>query len=319
MPDNPIVLAPDMIRRPPLWGREDRRLTTAEVWDRLRREPELPMLLKETDLLPTLRAGLTTEPEAKWIYYIQPEKKVFTRDNAAGLSPIIGDDHYLYEPAAAVTNRIVPVVSLSPQDILDHLWPRSGTDREPSVSSTALLSAAMTSDHFPVVPTREVLWRGLQDGGRENRWVLYLRGPNLAIGAAEMGEWPGTPRFDETTELWTYQAALDARIYPREEIVMKAEDRRRFGEGLLALPSEVILYWFTLCFYGYRQAAGRVALRTLLTHQEPEERARRPSVEKQPATSSRQARLAFDEGKARAVREELGRYSSRLLETAAGA
>ena len=45
--------------------------------------------------------------------------------------------------------------------------------------------------------------------------MLYLRGPNLAIGAQEMNEWLGTPRFDEVTEVWTYQAALDQRIYPR--------------------------------------------------------------------------------------------------------
>jgi hypothetical protein len=43
--------------------------------------------------------------------------------------------------------------------------------------------------------------------------------------------------------------------------------RRMFREGLEDLPSEVVLYWFTLCFYGYRQAAGRAALRTLLTHE----------------------------------------------------
>jgi len=44
-----------------------------------------------------------------------------------------------------------------------------------------------------------------------------------------------------------------------------------FRENLEQLPSEVVLYWFTLCFYGYRQAAGRAALRTLLTHEEIEE------------------------------------------------
>jgi hypothetical protein len=44
-----------------------------------------------------------------------------------------------------------------------------------------------------------------------------------------------------------------------------------FCEGLEELPSEVVLYWFTLCFYGYRQSAGRAALRTLLTHEEPAE------------------------------------------------
>lgn len=30
-----------------------------------------------------------------------------------------------------------------------------------------------------------------------------------------MHEWPGTPRFDEATEVWTYQAALDQGLYPR--------------------------------------------------------------------------------------------------------
>jgi len=43
--------------------------------------------------------------------------------------------------------------------------------------------------------------------------------------------------------------------------------RRLFRAGLEELPSEVVLYWFTLCFYGYRQAAGRAALRTLFTHE----------------------------------------------------
>ena len=47
--------------------------------------------------------------------------------------------------------------------------------------------------------------------------------------------------------------------------------RRLFREGLEELPSEVVLYWFTLCFYGYRQAAGRAALRTLFTHEGSEE------------------------------------------------
>jgi hypothetical protein len=50
------------------------------------------------------------------------------------------------------------------------------------------------------------------------------------------------------------------------------QQRRMFHEGLEELPSEVVLYWFTLCFYGYRQSAGRAALRTLLTHEEPAEK-----------------------------------------------
>ena len=44
--------------------------------------------------------------------------------------------------------------------------------------------------------------------------------------------------------------------------------RMMFREGLYALPSEVVLYWFTLCFYGYRQAAARAALRVLLSYDE---------------------------------------------------
>ena len=45
-------------------------------------------LLKPTDLLPTLRAGVTATPDALWTYYDQREKKVYTRDNAAALSPV---------------------------------------------------------------------------------------------------------------------------------------------------------------------------------------------------------------------------------------
>lgn len=49
----------------------------------------------------------------------------------------------------------------------------------------------------------------------------------------------------------------------------KPRQRRQFREGLAELPSEVVLYWFTLCYYGNRTAAGRAALRTLLAYQEP--------------------------------------------------
>jgi hypothetical protein len=38
----PCVLAPEVVRRPPLWKPGERRLSTEEVWDRLRREPERP-------------------------------------------------------------------------------------------------------------------------------------------------------------------------------------------------------------------------------------------------------------------------------------
>jgi len=213
--ETPFVLAPDVVRRAPLWKSGERRLATEEVWDRLRREPELPMLLKPTDLLPTLRAGVTTTPDALWTYYDQREKKVYTRDNAAALSPVLTADHFLYDLQAAVEDRILPVTMVSPQEVWEYLWPRDGTEWSPTVAAVRFIEAAKTSPHFPVLPERSVLWQALQEGAREHRWILYLRGPNLAIGAQEMHEWPGTPRFDETTELWTYQAALDEHLYPR--------------------------------------------------------------------------------------------------------
>lgn len=67
--------------------------------------------------------------------------------------------------------------------------------------------------------------------------------------------------------------------------------RRLFREGLEELPSEVVLYWFTLCFYGYRQAAGRAALRTLFTHEEREE-----TSLNRPATSRKRQRQVAEAG-----------------------
>jgi hypothetical protein len=224
-PERLIVLAPEILRRPPVWKDGERRLATAEIWDRLRREPALPIILRETDLLPTLRAGATTSPEALWIYYNQPEKKVYTRENAAALSPVIAPNHFLYEVATAIADRIMPVTSMSPQEVWDYLWPREGVEPGGTVSTIQVFEAARESAYFPVLPERSVLWQALQEGTRENRWVLYLRGPNLAIGAQEMSEWPGTPRFDDTSELWTYQAALDQGIYPRRTPDDSREER----------------------------------------------------------------------------------------------
>jgi Protein of unknown function (DUF499) len=213
--NDPLVLDPRIVKRAPLWKQGERRLATEQVWDRLRREPELPFVLKPTDLFPTFRAGIKAHPDALWIYYRQTEKRIVTRENADGLSPLIAADQILYDPVAAVEDRIVVPLTVSPEEIWQHLWPRDGADPAPRTTGEVLLEADAQSPHFPVLPEKSVLWRGLHDGARENRWVLYLRGPNLAIGSAEVGEWPGTPRFDGQTELWTYQAALDERIYPR--------------------------------------------------------------------------------------------------------
>ena len=42
-------------------------------------EPDLPKILKPTDLFPSFRAGLAAD-ESMWIYYNQPEKKVFIKE-----------------------------------------------------------------------------------------------------------------------------------------------------------------------------------------------------------------------------------------------
>src|SRR5262249_5599701 len=176
-------------------------------------------------------AGLTTTPDALWVYYIRPDKKVYGRENASELAPVISANHLLYDTSAAITDRITPVKEVRPQEVWDHLGPKSGTTPATTVATTKLLDAAKASAHFPVLPDRTVLWQALQEGSRENRWVLYLRGPNLAIGAQEMNEWPGTPRFEDAVELWAYQAALDQGIYPR-----KAGPGTTGGGGTGVLP-----------------------------------------------------------------------------------
>ncbi len=229
-PGEPLVLDPDLIRQTPLWKDGEHCLSTEEVWERLRREPELPMILRQTDLLPTLRAGLTTSPDAKWVYYDRATKKVFTRANATDLSPVISAQHFLYDIASSATDRILPVKEVRPQEFWDHLWPKEGTAAAASVPAPRFLEAAKISAHYPVLPDRTVLWQALQEGTRENRWVLYLRGPNLAVGAQEMNEWPGTPRFEDSVEFWTYQAALDRGIYPRKK------PEAGGGTGVKSLP-----------------------------------------------------------------------------------
>lgn len=44
-----------------------------------------------------------------------------------------------------------------------------------------------------------------------------------------------------------------------------AARRADFREGLAELPAEVVLYWFTMSFYGRRRYAARAAMRVLFT------------------------------------------------------
>ena len=182
------------------------------------------MLLKPTDLLPTLRAGVTTMPDALWTYYDQREKKVYTRDNAAALSPVLTADHFLYDLQAAVEERILQVTMVSPQEVWEYLWPRDGTERNPTVATVRFIEAAKASPHFPVLPERQrplASAPGRRAGASLGALPAWAEPCHRRPGDEEP---PGTPRFDEATELWTYQAALDQRLYPRHTGDGIAED-----------------------------------------------------------------------------------------------
>lgn len=214
LPEIPVALAPAILRQPPLWQPGERKVATAEMWDRLRRNPELPILLRPTDLLPTLRAGLTTTPDPLWYYYDEGEKRVYTHETASELTPVLSQSQFVYEIRAAVQDNIMPVHQVSARQVWDHLWPREGGERVAKFSLDRLPNAARASILFPVMPSREVLWRALEEGTRENRWILYIPSTVQAIGAQQMEQWPGMPRLEPGVELWQYQAALDANIYP---------------------------------------------------------------------------------------------------------
>jgi hypothetical protein len=97
----------------------------------------------------------------------------------------------------------------------------------------------------------------------------------------------------------------------------ESKQRQMFLEGLRSLPSEVALYWSTLCFYGYRQAAGRAALRTLLTHEEPEDNRTSPTVHhnggpKKAGRPTSSSLTPNNEMRFQDVREALGKYSARV-------
>jgi hypothetical protein len=215
-PEKPVVLAPEMVKSQPVWGSDESCLSTEEIWSRFRREPGTPMLLKQTDLLPTIRAGIQKNPDPLWIYYNKPEKKVFTQDNVASLTPVIQPEHFLYEPKKAVNGGIWPVTQIHPNDILDHLWPRTNNVPDEQTTFSQLLENARTSDHFPVLPSDDVLWSSLKQGASKNQWILYL-GTRLAIGPDEIHEWPAAPATSDTAKIWLYMDAIGQGIYPRDQ------------------------------------------------------------------------------------------------------
>ena len=103
-------------------------------------------------------------------------------------------------------------------------------------------------------------------------WLRQIAEPFLL--RAEAPEPIAAEKFGPTAEprwLRPEDGMRLALAFSAARWLVMPRQRRLFREGLEELPSEVVLYWFTLCFYGYRQAAGRAALRTLFTHEGSEE------------------------------------------------
>ncbi len=135
-----------------------------------------------------------------------------------------------------------------------------------------------------------------QDGRRGQVWELRMvPGGTVARSDADT-TLLGSCAVPETLS-WLRDVADDGDMFeqaeppkrlcdfrPGSSVVLRHEDGMRLalafkaaaslGAGtskadlrdrVLGLPAEVLLYWFTLCFYGRRQSAGCKALRSLLT------------------------------------------------------
>lgn len=131
---------------------------------------------------------------------------------------------------------------------------------------------------FPNMPSRlpreaDAKVMGSSASPETVQWLRELSDPFLRqaqepspIAASDFR--PGTPaRWLQHADGMRLALAFASARY-----LTKPAQRTMFRTGLLELPAEVVLYWFTLCFYGYRQQAGRAALRTLLTYEQAEEK-----------------------------------------------
>jgi hypothetical protein len=105
------------------------------------------------------------------------------------------------------------------------------------------------------------------------QWLRQLSDPFLRQ-AEEPGPIAGSDFRPGTPARWLRHAdgMRLALGFASARYLTKPAQREMFRTGLLELPAEVVLYWFTLCFYGYRQQAGRAALRTLLTYEQTAEK-----------------------------------------------
>ena len=89
------------------------------------------------------------------------------RADAEELSPVISDQHLIYDPVAAAGDRILPVKEIRPQELWDYLWPKEGTEHAQTVPASKFLETARASAHC--APADEWLTRLPAAGGTLSR------------------------------------------------------------------------------------------------------------------------------------------------------
>ena len=109
-------------------------------------------------------------------------------------------------------------------------------------------------------------------------WLRQVSGPYMknALSPGPVVAEQFGPQSEPCWLVWEDGLRLSL-AFSNARYLRSQTQKRMFKEGLYSLPSEVVLYWFTLCFYGYRQAAGKAALRTLLTFQQKDGETPKPS------------------------------------------
>ena len=129
------------------------------------------------------------------------------------------------------------------------------------------------------------------------QWLRELSDPFLRQ-AEDPGPIPGGDFRPGVPPRWLTHAdgMRLALAFASARYVTRPALRAMFRANLLELPAEVVLYWFTLCFYGYRQQAGRAALRTLLTYQHAAERPKRKPAADRKWRQDAPGPTLFDDG-----------------------
>jgi hypothetical protein len=124
------------------------------------------------------------------------------------------------------------------------------------------------------------------------QWLRQVSDPYLQQAEAP-GPINGSDFRPGVTPRWLRHAdgMRLALAFASARYLTKPAAREMFRRGIEELPAEVVLYWFTLCFYGYRQQAGRAALRTLLTYEQSDRDERPARRQRQKARDAGQRTL----------------------------